>query len=152
MHSPCINLGTRWKWVVSFLPWQLYPQGKKPWYPLDKRLGGSQSQSGPGSKERKSQPLLGSNPSHPAHSLVTILTELAYCIKKCHDKFIAIAMVLLLLLPPPSELTVFLYTHFIIFHCISHMPNSTRRWSNCNFIWFTLSKSENYWIQKQIVR
>jgi hypothetical protein len=29
--------GTRWRWVVSFTPWRLYPQGKSPWYPLDRR-------------------------------------------------------------------------------------------------------------------
>jgi hypothetical protein len=29
--------------VVSFLPRPLYPQGKSPWYPLDRRLGGPQS-------------------------------------------------------------------------------------------------------------
>jgi hypothetical protein len=26
--------------VVSFIPWLLCPQGKIPWFPLDKRLGG----------------------------------------------------------------------------------------------------------------
>jgi len=25
--------------VVSFMPQLLYPQGKSPWYPLDRRLG-----------------------------------------------------------------------------------------------------------------
>jgi hypothetical protein len=38
-----LDLGTRWRWVVSFTPWPIYPQGKKPWYPLDRRLGGPQS-------------------------------------------------------------------------------------------------------------
>jgi hypothetical protein len=33
--------GTRWRLVVSFMPWPLYPQGKSPWYPLD-RLDGPQ--------------------------------------------------------------------------------------------------------------
>jgi hypothetical protein len=28
------------------MPWPLYPRGKSPWYPLDRRLGGLQSQSG----------------------------------------------------------------------------------------------------------
>jgi hypothetical protein len=28
--------------VVSFTPRPLYPQGKSPWYPLDRRLGGPQ--------------------------------------------------------------------------------------------------------------
>jgi hypothetical protein len=39
LHS-FIDLGTRWKWVVSFTLRPLYPQRKSPWYPLDRRLGG----------------------------------------------------------------------------------------------------------------
>jgi hypothetical protein len=31
----------------------LYPQAKSPWYQLDKRLGGHQSRSGRGGKEKK---------------------------------------------------------------------------------------------------
>jgi hypothetical protein len=37
------DLGTRWRWVVSFTPRPLYLQGKSPWYPLDRSLGGFQS-------------------------------------------------------------------------------------------------------------
>jgi hypothetical protein len=37
----------------------LYPQGKKPWYPLDSRLGGPQSRSGHGGEEKNSQILPG---------------------------------------------------------------------------------------------
>jgi hypothetical protein len=33
------NTGTRWRWVVSFMPWLLCLQ-KSPQYPLDRRLGG----------------------------------------------------------------------------------------------------------------
>jgi hypothetical protein len=40
-----LELGTRWRWVVSFTPQPLYPQGKNPWYPLYRRLGGLQSRS-----------------------------------------------------------------------------------------------------------
>jgi hypothetical protein len=40
-----IDFGTRWRWVVSFTPRLLYPQEKIPWYPLDRRLCGSQSRS-----------------------------------------------------------------------------------------------------------
>jgi hypothetical protein len=36
-----LDLGTSWRWVVSFTPLPLYPR-----YPLDRRLGGPQSQSG----------------------------------------------------------------------------------------------------------
>jgi hypothetical protein len=42
--------------VVSFTPRPLYCQGKSPSYPLDKRLGGSQSLSGRGGEEKNSQP------------------------------------------------------------------------------------------------
>jgi hypothetical protein len=34
-----LNLRARWRCVVSFMPRPLYPQGKNPWYPLDRRLG-----------------------------------------------------------------------------------------------------------------
>jgi hypothetical protein len=41
-----LDLGTSRRWVVSFTPRPLYPQGKSPWYSLDRRLGGPQSRSG----------------------------------------------------------------------------------------------------------
>jgi hypothetical protein len=41
-----LDLCTRWKSAVSFTPRPLYPPGKSPWYPLDRRLGGPQSRSG----------------------------------------------------------------------------------------------------------
>jgi hypothetical protein len=52
-----LNLGTRWRWVVRFTPRPLYPQGKSPWYPLHRRLGGKQSRSGRGGEEKNSHPL-----------------------------------------------------------------------------------------------
>jgi len=54
-----INLGTRWRWVVSFTPRPLYPRGKSPWYPLDRRICGPQSRSGRDGEEKNSQPLPG---------------------------------------------------------------------------------------------
>jgi hypothetical protein len=44
-----LDLSTRWRWVVSFMP-----QGKSPQYPLDRRLGGPQSCSGRGGEEKNS--------------------------------------------------------------------------------------------------
>jgi len=35
---------------------QLYPEGKSPWYPLDRRLDGPQRSSGRGGEEKISQP------------------------------------------------------------------------------------------------
>jgi len=37
-----LDLSTRWRWVVSFTPRPLYPQGKSSRYPLHRRLGRSQ--------------------------------------------------------------------------------------------------------------
>jgi hypothetical protein len=54
--------GTRWSWVVGFTPLPLYHQGKSPWHPLDRRLGGPQSRSGRGGEEKNSQPLPGFEP------------------------------------------------------------------------------------------
>jgi hypothetical protein len=46
-------------WVVSFKPLLLYPQGKSPYYPLDRRLGAPQSRSERGGEEKNSQSLPG---------------------------------------------------------------------------------------------
>jgi hypothetical protein len=40
-----LYLGISWRWVVGFTPQPLYPRGKYPRYPLDRRLGGPQSRS-----------------------------------------------------------------------------------------------------------
>jgi hypothetical protein len=59
MAERILDLGTKWRWVVSFTPWPLYPQGKSSWYPFYRRLGGPQSRSGRGGEEKNSQPLSG---------------------------------------------------------------------------------------------
>jgi hypothetical protein len=72
-----IDLGTRWRWVVSFTPRPLYPQGENPWYPLDRRLGGPQSRSGhSGGGEKNPCHCWESNSCRPARRRVTELTEL----------------------------------------------------------------------------
>jgi hypothetical protein len=43
--SNVLDLGSRWRWVVSFTPRPLYPRGRSPWCRLD-RLGWPQSRSG----------------------------------------------------------------------------------------------------------
>jgi hypothetical protein len=72
-----LDLGSRWRWVVSFKPRPLYPQGKKPRYPLGGRLGGPQSRSGRSGEEKKSHncPCRESNPGHPGRRVGFILTE-----------------------------------------------------------------------------
>jgi hypothetical protein len=58
-----LDLGTRLRWVVSFTPRLLYPKGKRPWYPLDRRPGAPQSLSGRGGEENNSQSLPGVEPA-----------------------------------------------------------------------------------------
>jgi hypothetical protein len=49
--------------MVSFTNRPLYCKGKSPWYPLDRRLGGFQDQSGHSGEEKNFQPLPGLEPS-----------------------------------------------------------------------------------------
>jgi len=53
-----LNLGTRRRWVVSLTRRLLYPWGKNPQYPLDRKLGGYQSWSGGGGEEKKADLLI----------------------------------------------------------------------------------------------
>jgi hypothetical protein len=48
-----LNLGTRWRWVVDFMPRPLHPRGKSPRYPLDRKVGGPQIRSGQSGEEKK---------------------------------------------------------------------------------------------------
>jgi hypothetical protein len=54
--STILDLCTRWRWVVGFSPRPLYPRGNGPRYPLDRRLGGPQSLSGPCGEEKNLAP------------------------------------------------------------------------------------------------
>jgi hypothetical protein len=45
MHPRFLDLGTSLRYVASFTPRPLYPRGKGPCYPLDRRLGEPQSRS-----------------------------------------------------------------------------------------------------------
>jgi hypothetical protein len=70
--------------MVSFTPRPLYPQGKSPWYPLDRRLGGLQSCSGR-SGEKNSQLPRESNPRTPIIQPVACryITELFRLLNEC---------------------------------------------------------------------
>jgi len=50
------------EWRYSFMPWLLYPQGKSPWYPLNRRLDGPWSCSGCSGEEKNPQSLPGIEP------------------------------------------------------------------------------------------
>jgi hypothetical protein len=57
-----LDLGARWRWMVSFTPRPLYSQGKSSQNPLDRRVGEPQSRSGRGGEEKNSQPPPGIEP------------------------------------------------------------------------------------------
>jgi len=39
MAALILNFGTRERWVMSIMPWLVYPQGKFPQYQLNRRVG-----------------------------------------------------------------------------------------------------------------
>jgi hypothetical protein len=74
--------------VVSFTHRPLYPQGKSPWYLLDRRLGGPKSRSGRGGEEKNSQPLPGLEPPiiQPVSELSQLLNEIINIMKTVLDE------------------------------------------------------------------
>jgi hypothetical protein len=74
-----LNLGTRWRWVVSFTLRPLYPRSKSLRYPLDGRLDGPQSRSGRGGEGNKSHqcPFRELNTGYLARNLVSVLSYFA---------------------------------------------------------------------------
>jgi len=52
-----LDLGPRRRWVVSFTPQPLHPQGKNLRYPFDRRLGRPQNWSGRKDGKKTYQPL-----------------------------------------------------------------------------------------------
>jgi hypothetical protein len=60
-----LDLGTRWRWVVSFKHHPLYPRGKSRRYPLYRRLGGPHSRTGSCGVEKEHLPLPGIEPRTP---------------------------------------------------------------------------------------
>jgi hypothetical protein len=67
--STILELSTRWRWVVSFTCQLLYPRGKIPRCPLDRRLGGPQNCSECCGEEKNVIPWSELNPNCPARSL-----------------------------------------------------------------------------------
>lgn len=71
--STILKCNTKWRWLVSFISLLLYPQGNRPWYPLDWKLKGLQSQLGCCGEEKMSLALVGIEPCFldcAAHRLV----------------------------------------------------------------------------------
>jgi hypothetical protein len=74
-----LDISTRWRVVVSFMPLLLYPQENEPCYPLNMWLVGPQSQSGCCGEE-KNLVVLGIEPGPWSLWLIAIVTELPWLV------------------------------------------------------------------------
>jgi hypothetical protein len=101
-----LNLGTVWRWVVSFTLRPHYPGGKWPRYPFY-RMDGPQRSLDAMAKRKDSCPYRESNPGCPARSLVTILTELHELLLKVDALILIMFGVKLQGMIPISQLTNF---------------------------------------------
>jgi len=75
-----LDLGTKWRWLISFTPRPLYHQGKIPYYPLGRSLDGPQSRSERGGEEKNSQPLLAQFHTHKTTDKIIVLYILVFTI------------------------------------------------------------------------
>jgi hypothetical protein len=66
---------------------QLHQQGKSPWYPLDRTLGGLQSRSGRGGEEENSQPLQGLEPPIIQPVVQRYTAELSWLLRSSSAKY-----------------------------------------------------------------
>jgi hypothetical protein len=66
--APCTELGTRWRWVVTFASRPLYPAAKDPLVPIGQEAGWAPEPSGGGSEEKIPSPYRTRTPDHPARS------------------------------------------------------------------------------------
>jgi hypothetical protein len=73
--------------VVSFTHRPLYSQGKSPWYPLDRKIGGPQSRCGRDGEEKNSQPPPEIEPSNSDPVLKKIVWEVVNWIHLAQDTY-----------------------------------------------------------------
>ena len=74
-----LNLDMRWRWMVNFTPWQLYPYRKNLWHGLNRGLGELQELVWTFWRSGKPVSPAGNwNPDHAGHSLFTVLTTLCW--------------------------------------------------------------------------
>jgi hypothetical protein len=83
-----LHLGTRQRWVVSFMSLQFYPQGKSRRYPLDRTTCGPHSWSGRRREEKKPCPCRESKFGGPGVPLYRFSQMLEYHLKMSQDIFL----------------------------------------------------------------
>jgi hypothetical protein len=70
-----LDVGTRWRRMVSIMTRPLYSRGKSPWYSFNRRLGGPQSRSGSCDVEKSLLPLPRIEPWPSSRQAVAMPTE-----------------------------------------------------------------------------
>jgi len=78
--APHINFGSRRRWVVMFTPQLFYPRGRAPGIHMIGGQVGPSTNSDVVQEKTFHYPCLESNSNHPAHSLVTTLDPILFCI------------------------------------------------------------------------
>jgi hypothetical protein len=80
-----VNLGTKWRWVVSLMLHPLCSRGKSPLYPMGGELGGPQNRSGRDGKEKNSHHChcREMNAGLSAHSVI-LVSSLWHACSNCH--------------------------------------------------------------------
>jgi hypothetical protein len=81
-----LDLGTSWRWVISFTPLPLYPWGKNLLYTLNRRLGGPQSRSWRYGEVRILDPTETRTPIPRPFSSLPIATAV-HCVSSIKDIF-----------------------------------------------------------------
>jgi hypothetical protein len=109
--STILDLGTRWRWVASFMPRPLYPRGNSRRYPLDRWLFRPQGRPGPSGVEKKSPA--------PANNRTPILQAGAHRYTDWTTRPKTEIQVYFLLVGLPKA-------QFQLYICISHIPSLFR--------------------------
>jgi hypothetical protein len=126
-----INLDTRWRWVITFMPRPPYSRSKDPQYHMDRRMGEPDSRSGRSGKGRRSHhyPWRDKNHGRPARSLACILTKLPR--PACLLVIKLSGMALVKLTDKKCSLARFAYEEWNFIY-ISSVFKTARNWKKCH--------------------
>jgi hypothetical protein len=129
--------------VVSFKPRPLYPRGKSPGYPLDRRLGGPHNRSERRGEEKILAPTGTRTPTSPKPVAIPtpqLLTELPHQISLLSVLYVILLQSSIILARRIPSLHSFLGLSVIPFHGDGHISSLIRKCPNhFNVFLYTLS-------------
>jgi len=126
--STILNLSTRWRRVVNLTSQPLYPWEKSPQHPLNRRLGGLQSQSGHFLEEINQFSWWGSNPGFlPVKILFRLkLVEACFVIHDNIRNWVAI-------------LNLKSFNNYQSFFCIGQNQRQQKQLSRCTILYYNIA-------------